>query len=455
MTEAEAELNIVRHDEGNEDGSDNESVVSNEPENSRLFSRLENEIKEEMSSMANQVKETILSLTEQVQQKLNELDTQVQNIQAQLRNQNNNQGAITQIRNSTPVQLNSHTIMTTCATPVTQSALVTETASSSQQAQMINSNNIQSVNSGMETSASASESRADNYLKLKPQHFAGTDDFEDFLTQFEITAELNCWNYRAKSLHLANCLTGAARTLLNELTAEQRRDYKSLVQKLTERYGSENRAEVFRSQLKSRTKGKGETIPELAQAIKKLTRQSYPKVSQDVIEALALDHFIDALTETEIRLRLREVGPKTLAEAEKIAVRMEAHRIADKQRARLVGHVEQGNQNTVTSKESTLEQQMDKFNKSIESIQKSLQNFAQNQNTRRQPYYHNNPNTYNYRNPGGRNFNQRQNQPRGGNPNQYNNRQNQNNHPAHNPRYQIRAQGNGNQSNQGPGQRLM
>ncbi|MFI0416623.1 MAG: hypothetical protein ACH255_21105, partial [Candidatus Thiodiazotropha sp.] len=102
MAEAEAELNIAQHAERNEDGSDNESVVSNEPDKSRLFSRLENEIKEEMTSMATQVKETILSLTEQVQQKLNDLDTQVQNIQAQLRDQNNNQGAITQVRNSTP-----------------------------------------------------------------------------------------------------------------------------------------------------------------------------------------------------------------------------------------------------------------------------------------------------------------------------------------------------------------
>ena len=270
--------------------------------------------------------------------------------------------------------------MTACATPVTQSALVTETASNSQPAQTLHSN-MEVVNSDMETSASTSQSRADNYLKLKPQHFSGTDDFEDFLTQFEITSELNSWNYRAKSLHLANCLTGAARSLLNALTADKRRDYKNLVQKLTERYGLENRAEVFRSQLKSRTRRKGETIPELAQAIKKLTRQSYPKVSQDVIEALALDHFIDALTETEIRLRLREVGPKTLTEAEKITVRMEAHRIADKQRTRLVGRVEQDNQNTDTSKESSfLEQQMEKFSKSIESIQKSIQNFVLNQN---------------------------------------------------------------------------
>ena len=71
------------------------------------------------------------------------------------------------------------------------------------------------------------------------------------------------------------------------------------------------------------------------------TRQSYPTVSLDVIEALELDHFIDALTDTEIRLMLREIRPKTLAEAEKINGPMEGHRIADKQRMRLEGKVEQ------------------------------------------------------------------------------------------------------------------
>ena len=70
-------------------------------------------------------------------------------------------------------------------------------------------------------------------------------------------------------------------------------------------------------QLQSRVKGKGETTAQLAQAIRKLTRQAYPRVSLDVVEALAVDHFIDALSEVQIRLRLREVGPSTLAESEK------------------------------------------------------------------------------------------------------------------------------------------
>ncbi|CAC5382446.1 unnamed protein product [Mytilus coruscus] len=53
-------------------------------------------------------------------------------------------------------------------------------------------------------------------------------------------------------------------------------------------------------------------------------------------DTLALDYFIDAITETDIRLRLREVGPKTIYEAENIAVRLEALRLADRQKGRSV-----------------------------------------------------------------------------------------------------------------------
>ena len=50
---------------------------------------------------------------------------------------------------------------------------------------------------------------------MKPQNFDGGSDFDEFLCQFEITCENNAWKYNEKSLYLANCLTGEARSLLN------------------------------------------------------------------------------------------------------------------------------------------------------------------------------------------------------------------------------------------------
>ena len=124
---------------------------------------------------------------------------------------------------------------------------------------------------------SAGQSKGDNnHFKLIPQTFNGTD-FDDFISQYEITCEINGRQYKEKkSLYLANCLTGEARSLLNELDYEGKRDYNTLVEKLRNRFGSMNKSEIYRTQMKSRTRNKGKTIPELAQAIKKLVRQAYP-----------------------------------------------------------------------------------------------------------------------------------------------------------------------------------
>ena len=65
-------------------------------------------------------------------------------------------------------------------------------------------------------------------------------------------------------------------------------------------------------------------------------------MNKDVIKTLFLDVFIDALTDSDIRLRVREFGPKTLAEVEKIAPRLEFHKIADTHRTRLVGQLDTG-----------------------------------------------------------------------------------------------------------------
>ena len=219
---------------------------------------------------------------------------------------------------------------------------------------------------------------------------------------------------------------------------------------------------MFRAQLKSRVKGKTESISELSQAIKKLSRQSYPNASLDVIEALALDHFIDALTESDIRLRIREVGPKSLTEAEAMAIRLEAHRIADRQRTRLVGKIEQegsdGEQKRVQNQMSSINKNVDHLHRRVEDLYKDKNPSAQNTRNRNSHNYGNRQHTNNRDNfrrpanaPRNNNF-QRQNnfrrdQYRGDNPNNHyqSNQQFYGNH-SHS--------GNGLQSNQGPRFRL-
>ena len=93
--------------------------------------------------------------------------------------------------------------------------------------------------------------------------------------------------------------------------------------------GSIERSELFKAKLKTKVKGKHETLSELAQAIKKLTRQAYPRADTNMTNTLALDHFIDAIPDKEMKLRIREARPRNIEEAEMFAVRLETYKLAD------------------------------------------------------------------------------------------------------------------------------
>lgn len=195
--------------------------------------------------------------------------------------------------------------------------------------------NLEDSDSHKEQDPKTARSSSISAIKMKPQYYDGSDDWEEYITQFDILSDINNWSYESKSLYLAGSLTGPARAILNELSSSERRDFDKLVRALSNRFGISNRAEMFRSQLQSKTRNKDESIPELAQMIRKLTRQAYPNASSNLLDVLALDHFIDALTDADMRFRLREARPKNIAEAEIIAVRIETHKLADKQRGKV------------------------------------------------------------------------------------------------------------------------
>ncbi|XP_069109431.1 probable basic-leucine zipper transcription factor E [Argopecten irradians] len=264
-------------------------------------------------------------------------------------------------------------------------------------------------------------------VQLKPQSYDGSDDLEDYLTQFQILSEINNWSYSVKSLYLAGSLKGAARALLSELSPAQQRDYDCLVRALNSRYGSVNKAEVFRAQLQNRTKGKNETIPDLAQSIKKLTRQAYPLAPPSVIEVLSLDHFIDAINDSDIRLRLREACPRSINEAETLAVRLETYRLADNHRGRQTRSVdvratETSNVSSKTSAENnevssktpsnsseidSLKNELKSLTKEIKDLVKTTKSSSQNNQNKQKQYTNNNGNQQRHnwnRNSGNNNY---------------------------------------------------
>ena len=232
--------------------------------------------------------------------------------------------------------------------------------------------------------------KGDNLFKVELQSYSGTEDPEDFLVYFDTLAELYGWSSKAKSLYLASSLIGPAQSLFTEMSLDERRDYQTLVQKLSVRFGSANKCELFRAQLKTREQRQDESISELAVAIRKMARLAYTNFPVNVVEMLAVGCFVDALNQPELRLRLREINPKTLSEAETFAIKVETLTEADKYIASFKRKMKQ---NCVQSHVVPVVQERNLADR-VDALQRQLEELSVSNVTRNYPKYGQNVKPY-------------------------------------------------------------
>ena len=164
----------------------------------------------------------------------------------------------------------------------------------------------------------------------KPANYDGTSSFQDYLVQFNMTGDLNCWDERTKAMELATSLRGAAQTVLSDLRPEQRTDFNQLISALTARFEPTNQTELYRAQIKGRLRKKSETVQELATDIKRLVRRAYPQATNDLKDQIARDCFIDSLNDHELEWFVYQGKPKTVDEAMQLALEYEAFQVGRK-----------------------------------------------------------------------------------------------------------------------------
>jgi len=114
--------------------------------------------------------------------------------------------------------------------------------------------------------------------------------------------------------------------------------YKQLVTRLRSRFGSEHMEEHYRADLQCRRRKSTESLRELAQDIRRLMMVSYPGDQSPISENLAKEHFIVALEDPKLKLKIQEREPRTLDSALRVAQRFEVFRSAVRQRKQCMSH---------------------------------------------------------------------------------------------------------------------
>ena len=165
---------------------------------------------------------------------------------------------------------------------------------------------------------------------IKLATYDGTGEWKDYRSHFEAGAAINNWNKEDMGMFLAAALRGQAQGKLGDLPDDAKCDYDNLVQALEERFAPPNQNELYRVQLKECKQRATETLPELGQAIRRLTNKAYPKAPSEVKETLAKEHFLDALINSEMRIRIKQSRPENLHQAICLAVELEAYYKAEK-----------------------------------------------------------------------------------------------------------------------------
>ncbi|VDI65315.1 Hypothetical predicted protein [Mytilus galloprovincialis] len=166
-------------------------------------------------------------------------------------------------------------------------------------------------------------------VKIKPCQYNGSTSWTDYLSHFEMCALVNNWSENQKGLYLAVSLMGQAQAVLGDLPSEKRQNFSDLVSALEERFAPSSQTELYRVQFKERRQKASESLPELGQSIRRLSNLAYPTAPLDVRETLGKEQFIDALVDSEMRLRIKQSRPKGLNDAVRLAVELEAYNKAE------------------------------------------------------------------------------------------------------------------------------
>ncbi|XP_071123285.1 uncharacterized protein [Mytilus edulis] len=166
-------------------------------------------------------------------------------------------------------------------------------------------------------------------VKIKPCHYNGSTSWTDYLSHFEMCALVNNWSENRKGLYLAVSLMGQAQAVLGDLPSEKRQNFSDLVSALEERFAPSSQTELYRVQFKERRQKASESLPELGQSIRRLSNLAYPTAPLDVRETLGKEQFIDALVDSEMRLRIKQSRPKGLNDAVRLAVELEVYNKAE------------------------------------------------------------------------------------------------------------------------------
>ena len=202
-------------------------------------------------------------------------------------------------------------------------------------------------------------------VRQRAPRYDGTSTWEAYLAQFEITAELNGWTAPEKAAFLATSLDGSAANILGALPADQRKEYSALITALGTRFGCSVQKELNRVRLRNRRRQRGEPLVVVADDVERLARLTYADASIDTQNIHAMEQFIEAICDDDLRVRVLQSRPTNLQEALRSALELESYTLAVRRTPTVRAMESVPDNNTVSDINQMMEEVVARFSASM------------------------------------------------------------------------------------------
>ena len=200
---------------------------------------------------------------------------------------------------------------------------------------------------------------------MKPATYDGSISWTNYKAHFEACAQLNQWTVEQKVLYLSVSLRGQAQGVFGNLNTRTT-GYKELARALEDRFSPPNQTELYRVQLQDRHQKATESMAKLGQDIRRLTNLAYPNAPSDVKETLAKEQFMDALSNSDMRLRIKQARLSDLNDAVRHAVELEVFYRAEKRHQ----------VRTTTTDQTTQEEVITSLQRTVDKLEKMVRDFS-------------------------------------------------------------------------------
>ena len=215
-----------------------------------------------------------------------------------------------------------------------------------------------------------------------PEPFNGETPWDEWTFHFGNVADVNGWDADKKLQWLMVRLTGRAQKAFQRLPEASRATFDLAKEALTERFEPKSRKTRYQAEFQARKKKPSEGWADFADDLQSLAEKAYPTQQHEARELLAINAYLQQLTQPQVAFSGKQTNPGTLDDAVAATLEMESYAESSSNRTGAVSILQPENETaTVTAigPVEKLTRMVERLSEQVETLQ------LEASRTRRQP----------------------------------------------------------------------